>query len=124
MAEELNRNEENEEVKEEIVKIDGKAKKLSDDDVLSVTGGYKAKDGEGYAGGFYIQCPVCGNADRGDIKYTGEDCNLEMDKFSCKKCGFNWGVDYQGGLYNLGGMPQTQGGGYSYSYSYTYTYTY
>ena len=33
MAEELNRNEENAEAKEEIIKIDGKARQLTDDDI-------------------------------------------------------------------------------------------
>ena len=116
MADVMNRNEEG---SEEYIRIDGKAKMLTDDDVLDVSGGYKAPKGEGYAGGFYIQCPVCGNDKRDQIKRNGHDANYEMDKFCCKKCGFNWGVDYNGGLYNLGGQ---QAGGYSYSYTITYTY--
>ena len=90
-------------------KLDKVAKKLtdaefsalSDDDVLDIAGGFQQKNGIGYSGGFWIECPGCGNSSENAIKLYKIDNSEEVDSYRCKKCNFEFGVGWDGQYYDV-----------------------
>jgi hypothetical protein len=85
-------------------KLDKVAKKLtesefsalSDDDVTEIAGGFKQKKGTGYSGGFWIECPECGNTSGKSVKLYNIDDSDGIDSYRCKNCGCEFGVGYDG----------------------------
>ncbi len=75
-------------------------RKLDDDQLEVVSGGYWERKG-GYANGYWIECPNCGNTIEGRIATAILSHDLEMDGFICLKCGYQFGVDADGDYYAL-----------------------
>ncbi|MCR5402321.1 MAG: hypothetical protein K6E91_00665 [Butyrivibrio sp.] len=71
-------------------------KKLSDDDVDAVAGGFRQKSGRAY--GFVIECPNCGRNTREGI-FCWEDEMNEQTDFYCDGCQCIWGVDEFGDVW-------------------------
>lgn len=87
---------------------------LSDDDVTEIAGGFMQRIDVGYSGGFWIECPSCGNArNKGEapIKLYNIDDNEGVDSYRCKECGFEFGIGYDGQYYDVSipGSPMPTG---------------
>lgn len=72
-----------------------KKTELSSDQLENVSGGYWENDG--YAEGYWIQCPNCGRSGVDDFN-TWMDHGQDCDWFVCR-CGFSFAVDAAGYYY-------------------------
>ncbi len=75
-------------------KTDKMIKKLSDDDVDGVAGGFRQRPNT-WASGAWIECPNCGCNVREGIA-SWEDDDLECSCFYCAMCDTLWAVDEWG----------------------------
>ena len=76
------------------------SRKLSDDDLEGVAGGFWETDG--WAANQWIQCPVCGRDAASAFNSWIESDRREMDGYRCQ-CGYVFGVDSNGQYWELGG---------------------
>ncbi len=79
-------------------KSDQTARKLTDEELNDVSGGYY--EDSGYTAGFYISCPLCGRTKKKDIESWVENDFYGIDGFRCK-CGAIWGMDSEGGIWRI-----------------------
>lgn len=66
---------------------------LEDDDVESISGGYRKATG--YAKNFRVACPICGRHTREGID-SWENDSYECSVFYCENCDYIWGIDRHG----------------------------
>jgi hypothetical protein len=77
-------------------------RKLSATELNDVSGGaWMPEDGSGYSCGNYIYCPSCGAESHHALWRYMVDDSYGIDRFRCRNCGFEWGVDGDGWLYDL-----------------------
>ncbi|MCR5789924.1 MAG: hypothetical protein K6G83_08545 [Lachnospiraceae bacterium] len=69
--------------------------KLTDAELDKVTGGYW--EYQGYAAGYWIECPFCGRFQESDFA-TWADTAQQVDQFRCK-CNGAFAVDAAGNMY-------------------------
>ncbi len=71
-------------------------KKVTDEQLEAVTGGYW--EDAGWADGYWIECPRCGNYLRSNFYTYVADDNAMLDGYQCLNpdCGFVFGVDAHG----------------------------
>ncbi|MCR4655607.1 MAG: hypothetical protein K5770_05190 [Lachnospiraceae bacterium] len=71
-------------------------KKVTDDQLEEVTGGYWEKTG--WAAGFWIECPKCHNYLRSNFFTYVADGKDRLDGYECQNpaCGYVFGVDANG----------------------------
>ena len=67
-------------------------KKLSDEELSNVSGGYW--ETSGYTSGDWIECPNCGEHRRSMIDTWIQSDDLERDGFYCYNCGTTWAEDH------------------------------
>ena len=72
-----------------------KRKRLTDEELENVTGGYW--EYSGYSAGCWIECPFCGRTDESSFN-TWADTQQGVDQFRCK-CGGAFAVDTTGIVY-------------------------
>ena len=72
------------------------AKALSDEELENTAGGFWRR--EGYAQGWWIECPRCGcNVHEGIDAWS--DSSAQVDMFYCKMCDILWGLDSDGNIW-------------------------
>ena len=72
------------------------ARALSDEELENTAGGFWRR--EGYANGWWIECPICGcNTQEGINVYP--DSDAQVDKFYCRMCDILWGLDSDGNIW-------------------------
>ncbi len=76
----------------------GAAKKISEEDLDNVSGGYY--ETSGYASGYYIVCPNCGESRKNMINTWVESDVDELDGFQCINCGNIFGVNSSGKVWS------------------------
>ena len=76
-------------------KAEKKQKKLSDEELEQVSGGYW--ETLGYAAGYWIECPLCGRTGRNSFDTWADDAQA-VDQFRCV-CGAAFAVDTDGMYY-------------------------
>lgn len=69
-----------------------KRNQIPDEELTGVTGGYW--ETQGYAAGYWIECPNCGREDISAFT-TWMDLDQHVDRFRCR-CGCTFAVDESG----------------------------
>ena len=74
-------------------KVAEKRKKVSDNELASVSGGFR--EWGGYAAGYEVACPYCHRDQPGDFTAYEEDDQVNVNFYKCV-CGAVFGVDLNG----------------------------
>ncbi len=81
-----------------VKKKDQRAAKLSEKDLDNVSGGYW--EDSGYAAGFFVACPNCGESRKGHINTWIESDPEKLDGFQCLSCGNTFAINAYGDVWS------------------------